>query len=84
MARHYSEKTGWRNVAQIAIEIALGLILSVIEPALFILSSVALAVIVLLRMRRIGWRRDAVAPLTACTVWHGHPDRNYGVNLDIS
>ncbi len=68
MAQNNSKRTAWRNVAQIAAGIALGLILSVIEPALFILTSVALAVIFFVRMCRVGWQRDALAVLTACAV----------------
>jgi hypothetical protein len=57
-----------RNVVKLAVGIVLGLVLSVLPIAFFLLLSVALVIAACIRMFTRNWRCDAVTGLAACVV----------------
>lgn len=70
MVGNNPQKTAWHNVVKVAIGIALGLMLIAIPliPIVVPVLSIALLIVLAIRVRRLGWRCDAVAVLAVCIV----------------
>lgn len=68
MVQSTLREIGGRTPASIAVGAVVGLVLSVIPICICLLLSVALLVVLFIRMRSLSWRRDAGTTVAVCIV----------------